>query len=409
MASLIASAVSTLLIKFGTGLAGKAGGWVFQEGLAAVTGGITDTARIREDIANVLKEVKQIQTSVTELSSQLSDSLLQLRKDSLRTYITDIETYYATIGDIMQEAFELPEKKLTDADRVRQAKGLQKRLNNRLRACSNDVPGYLDKINDFLNERGSNAFFQQAAQQALDQSDDFLEYYSKTKVMALNYWVAYIKGISLLQMAHDTPQVNFEEGSFTIDRHKANVLAQEKNFRSTVGEVTIALAEEVISDPNATRDLTWRTAGGTYIEAYKSPYANYVLSGIPGPRESAWIVKHIPSVTREDFDPTQGYPVLIEPSDRVDNPLCAGGSQYGLDTRWTTATLGEYQCRWFIKPRSPGEARFSFRFLSSSAANNGSYIVDNPASDLRTLNYVDSLHKEDGNQFFSVTLGEPKV
>ncbi|KAF5547646.1 hypothetical protein FNAPI_8477 [Fusarium napiforme] len=93
MASLIASAVSTLLVKFGTCLAGKAGGWVFQEGLAAVTGGITDTGRIRQDIANVLKEVKQIQTSVTDLSSQLSDSLLQLRKDSLRTYITDIETY----------------------------------------------------------------------------------------------------------------------------------------------------------------------------------------------------------------------------------------------------------------------------------------------------------------------------
>ncbi|PNP73539.1 hypothetical protein FNYG_13133 [Fusarium nygamai] len=409
MASLIASAASTLLVKFGTGLAGKAGGWVFQEGLAAVTGGGTDTGRIRQDIANVLAEVKQIQTSVTDLSSQLSDSLLQLRKDSLRTYITDIETYYSTIGDIMQEAFELPEKNITEAERLRQAQGLQKRLNNRLKACSNDVPGYLDQINDFLNERGSNAFFQQAAQQALDQSDDFLGYYSKTKVMALSYWVAYIKGISLLQMAHDTPQVNFEEGSFTIDRHKANVLAQEQNFKTTVGEATIALAEGVINDPNATKDLTWRTAAGTYIEAYNSPYINYVLSGIPGPRQSAWIIKHIPSVTKEEFDPTQGYPVLLEPSDRDDYPLCAGGSQYGLDTRWTTTTLGEYECRWFIKPRSPGEARFSFRFLSSEAYNNGSYIVDNPAIVPRTLNYVDALRPEDGNQFFSVTLGGEKV
>ncbi|KAH7151058.1 hypothetical protein DER46DRAFT_665034 [Fusarium sp. MPI-SDFR-AT-0072] len=224
MASLIASAASTLLVKFGTGLAGKGGGWVFQEGLASVTGG-TDTENVRQDIANALTEVKQIQTSVTDLSSQLSDSLLQLRKDGLRTYITDIETYYATIGDIMQEAFELPDMNLTNADRVHKAQGLQSRLNNRLRACSNDVPGWLDQINDFLNERGSSAFLQQAAQQALDQSDDFLGYYSKTK--ALNYWLTYIKGISLLQMAHDTPQVNFEEGSFTIDRHKANVLVQE--------------------------------------------------------------------------------------------------------------------------------------------------------------------------------------
>ncbi|EWZ30651.1 uncharacterized protein FOBCDRAFT_281565 [Fusarium oxysporum Fo47] len=106
MASLIASAAYTLLVKFGTGLAGKAGGWVFQEGLAAVTGG-TDTEKVRQDIAN-------------------------LRKDGLRTYITDIETYYSTIVDIMQEAFQLHDRNLTDADRVRQAQGLQKRLDNRL-------------------------------------------------------------------------------------------------------------------------------------------------------------------------------------------------------------------------------------------------------------------------------------
>ncbi|KAF4419942.1 hypothetical protein FACUT_11383 [Fusarium acutatum] len=406
MASLIASAVSTLLVKFGTGLAGKAGGWVFQEGLAAVTGG-TDTGRIRQDITNVLTEVKQIQTSVTDLSSQLSDSLLQLRKDSLRTYITDIETYYSTIGDIMQEAFQLPEMNLTDAERVRQAQGLQKRLDNRLRACSNDVPGYLDQINDFLNERGSNAFLQQAAQQALDQSDDFLGYYSKTKVMALNYWVAYIKGISLLQMAHDTPQVNFEEGSFTIDRHKANVLAQEQNFKTTVGEATIALAEGVINDPTATQALIWRTATGTYIEAYNSLYMNYVASGITGPPQSSWVIKRSPSVIQEDFDPTQGYPILLEPSDRADYPLCVGGSQYGLDTRWPTSVIGD-SCRWFIKPRSPGEARFSFRFLSSGAYKNGSYIVDIPTDFTRRLDDVDALHPEDGNQFFNVTLGEEK-
>ncbi|KAJ4072981.1 hypothetical protein NW756_014445 [Fusarium oxysporum] len=154
MASLIASAASTLLVKFGTGLAGKAGGWVFQEGLAAVTGG-TDTEKVRQDIANVLTE---------------------LRKDGSRTYITDIKTYCSTISDIMQEAFQIPGMNLTDADCVRQAQGLQKRLDHRLRACPNDVPGYLDQINDFLNEQGSNAFLQQAAQQALDQSDDFLGY-----------------------------------------------------------------------------------------------------------------------------------------------------------------------------------------------------------------------------------------
>ncbi|WKT52269.1 hypothetical protein QSH57_002783 [Fusarium oxysporum f. sp. vasinfectum] len=376
MASLIASAASTLLVKFGTGLAGKAGGWVFQEGLAAVTGG-TDTEKVRQDIAN-----------------STSDSLLQLRKDGLRTYITDIETYYSTIGDIMQEAFQLPDRNLTEADR---------RLDNRLRACSNDVPGYLDQISNFLNEQGSNAFLQQAAQQALDQSDDFLGYYSKTKVMALNYWI-----ISLLQMAHDTPQVNFEEGSFTFDRHKANVLAQEQNFQDTVREAAIALAEGVINDPTDAQALIWRTAAGTYIEAYNSPYMNFVSSSRPWPPRSSWIMKRSPDVTQEDFDPMQGCPVLLEPSDRLGYPLCVGGSQYGLDTRWTTATLGESLCRRLIKPRSPGEARLSFRFLSSGAYKNGSYVVNIPTEFERRLDYADSLHGEDRNQFFNVTLGEEK-
>ncbi|KAL5593336.1 hypothetical protein FOBRF1_012438 [Fusarium oxysporum] len=136
MASLIASAASTLLVKFGTGLAGKAGGWVFQEAW-----------QLEADIGIYHRPLEST-----------SDSLLQIRKDGLRTYITDIETYCSTIGDIMQEAFQIPDMNLTDADRVRQAQGLQKRLDNRHRACSNDVPGYLDQINDFLNEQGWNAF-----------------------------------------------------------------------------------------------------------------------------------------------------------------------------------------------------------------------------------------------------------
>ncbi|KAH7203189.1 hypothetical protein BKA60DRAFT_640782 [Fusarium oxysporum] len=227
-------------------------------------------------------------------------------------------------------------------------------------------------------------------------------------IKALNYWITYIKGISLLQMAHDTPQVNFEECSFTINRHKANVLAQEQNFQDTVGEATIALAEGVINDPADAQALIWRTAAGTYIEAYNSPYMNFVSSSRPWPPRSSWIMKRSPNVTQEDFDPMQGCPVLLEPSDRLGYPLCVGASQYGLDTRWTTATLGESLCRWLIKPRSPGEARFSFRFLSSGAYKNGSYIVDIPTEFERRLDYADALRGEDGNQFFNVTLGEEK-
>ncbi|KAF4945705.1 hypothetical protein FGADI_11708 [Fusarium gaditjirri] len=98
------------------------------------------------------------------------------------------------------------------------------------------MPGYLDQTNVFLNDASPNSFLAEAAQQAFDESDDFLGYFTKTKVMALNYWVVYAKGISLLQMALENPKVNFEEGSYTISRHKSNFLAQEQNFQDTVGQ-----------------------------------------------------------------------------------------------------------------------------------------------------------------------------
>ncbi|KAF9775272.1 hypothetical protein IL306_006639 [Fusarium sp. DS 682] len=175
-------AATSILANLGKSLLSKGASYAFEKGLVSTTGG-TETDRIRQDIANVLTEVHQIQTSVADLSAQLSDSPLQLRKDNLATYITDIDTYYNTVGDIMQEAFDLPSKKLPDAERVKQAEALQKRLDSRLQASADNVPGYLDQINAFLNQKGPEAFFKQAAQQALDQSEDFLGYYTKTKVM----------------------------------------------------------------------------------------------------------------------------------------------------------------------------------------------------------------------------------
>src|SRR4051794_11889632 len=106
-----------------------------------------------------------------------------------------------------------------------------------------------------------------------------------------------------------------------MDRHKANVLAQEQNFQDTVGEASIALAEGVINDPTDAQAFIWRTAAGTYIEAYNSPYMNFVSSSRPWPPRSSWIIKRSPNVTQEDFDPMQGCPVLLEPSDRLGYPL----------------------------------------------------------------------------------------
>jgi hypothetical protein len=209
-------------------------------------------------------------------------------------------------------------------------------------------------------------------------------------------------------MAHDTPQVNFEEGSLTINRHKANVLAQEQNFKTTVGEATIALAEGVVNDPAATKALISRTASGNYVEAFADRFENLVFSNVRWPPQSSWVITRRPSVAQEDFNPIQGYPVLLLPSDRVDYPLCAGGSSYGVDTMRLTSVVGD-ACRWYIKPRSPGEARFSFRFLTSWPHDDGDYIVDISTDGTRRLDKVDSLDLEDENHFFNVTLGEVKV
>ncbi|EGU87364.1 hypothetical protein FOXB_02123 [Fusarium oxysporum f. sp. conglutinans Fo5176] len=206
MASLIASAASTLLVKFGAGLAGKAGGWVFQEGLAAVTGG-TDTEKVRQDIANmriVFAKLKDCKSGLT------------IAFELVRMMFLDILTRSAT----------------SSTSKARMP------FSNRLHS-----------------KRSINPMI-------------FLDITVRPKSC-------------LLQMAHDTPQVNVEEGSFTIDRHKANVLAQEQNFQDTVGEATIALAEGVINDPTDTQALIWRTAAGTYIEAYNSPYMNFVSSNRP--------------------------------------------------------------------------------------------------------------------------------
>ncbi|KAF5648926.1 hypothetical protein F52700_744 [Fusarium sp. NRRL 52700] len=407
MTSLLVTGGIFILSNVGKSILGKGAGWVFDQGLASINGG-SDNDKIRQDIANVLTEVKQIETSVASLSNQLSDTLLQLRKDDLETYITDIETSYSTIGDIMQAAFDLPSKNLADSVRLSQAQSLQSRLDDRLQASADNVPAYLDQINAFLNDASANSFLKQAAQQAFDESEDFLGYFTKTKVMALNYWVAYAKGISLLQMALDNPKVNFEEGSYTISRHNANFLSQEQNFEDTVGQESITLAEGIISNPLDTHDFIWRVLSGLYIQDDFSDYTNLIGSDVENPK-SSWSMFHGPPITMDQFDPTGSYPVVLVPSDNQDRMLCVGG-EHGLniEEQWPDKTVTP-SCRWLIKPRRPGADRFSFKFVDNYAGGeyNGSYIVDVPyEGDSRLLNIVDAVHIEDGNQFFNVTLGQ---
>ncbi|KAF5230214.1 hypothetical protein FANTH_13944 [Fusarium anthophilum] len=406
MATILASAATSILATIGKSILSKGASYALEKGLVSISGG-TETDRIRKDIANVLTEVHQIQTSVEDLSTQLSSSLLQLRQDSLTVYITDIETYYTTVSDILQEAFELPSKKLPEAEHIKQGNALQNRLDSRLQASADTIPGYLDQMNAFLNQKGPTAFFKQAAQQALDDSEDFLGYYTKTKVMALNYWIAYAKGISLLQMAQQAANVHFEEGSYTINRHNTNLELQQQNFEDTVGHSAIALAEGIIANPEAEHPFIWRSTSNTYIQSFATVNDNWVRSNVEKPTAS-WLMKPRYPVAVNKFDLTGSYAVWVEPTDQPGHNLFLnGGSAAGLETIFPLENADGGA--WLIKPRYAGSDRFSFSFISGYVGGlyNHYYIIDiDIGSGLRKLYYAKDLDKDDMNMFFNVTLGE---
>ncbi|KAJ9428031.1 hypothetical protein FOXG_17737 [Fusarium oxysporum f. sp. lycopersici 4287] len=174
--------------------------------------------------------MKELERTVDTLSRELPEALLQLRSDNLRESLTKIETMYDTITDLMETAVTLPED-ISDVERD---------------------TGILDRINDFLAEDGPRSFLRQAVQKAFDKSDDFVSYYQKSKTSMLSYWVVVVKGISLLQMAYDAPNVDFSEGTLTIRRQKDKLDGQERLFKAVVGENTVRLIECALLRPSST-------------------------------------------------------------------------------------------------------------------------------------------------------------
>jgi len=68
----------------------------------------------------------------------------------------------------------------------------------------------------------------------------------------LDYWIPVVKGISLLQMAYDAPNVAFSEGTLTIRRQKDKLDRQDQTFKAVVGENTVRLVELALSRPSST-------------------------------------------------------------------------------------------------------------------------------------------------------------
>ncbi|EXL96649.1 hypothetical protein NOF04DRAFT_9321 [Fusarium oxysporum II5] len=159
---------------------------------------------------------------------------------------------YGTITELMETAVTLPEN-ISDVQRDKKLKAIQTRSDDRLTMCSNEIPGILDCINDCLTEDGPRSFPRQAVQKAFDKSDDFVSYYQKGKTSMLSYGVVVVKGISLLQMAYDAPNVDFSEGTLTIRRQKDKLDGQERLFKAVVGDNTVRLVECALLRPSSTR------------------------------------------------------------------------------------------------------------------------------------------------------------
>ncbi|KAH7180435.1 hypothetical protein DER46DRAFT_640581 [Fusarium sp. MPI-SDFR-AT-0072] len=212
-----------LLNKFAIGLAGEAGTWVSKQILYSASGG-SDTDKIRRNISGAVTEMKELKRTVDTLSRELPAALLQLRSYNLRECLAKIETMYDTITDLMETAATLPGD-ISDAERDKKPKAIQSRLEDRLRMCCNEIPGMLDRINDFLVEDGPRSFLRQAVQKAFDKSDDFSREF------------LYCKWLTMLRMWI------FFEGMLTIRRQRDKLDRQERVFKTVVGENTARLVE----------------------------------------------------------------------------------------------------------------------------------------------------------------------
>ncbi|RBA12512.1 hypothetical protein FPRO05_03962 [Fusarium proliferatum] len=367
---MVASTIITLsgpalLNKFAIGLAGEAGTWAFKQILHSASGG-SDTDKIRRDISAAVTEMRELKRTVDNLSREGPEALLQLRSDNLRESLTKIETMYDTITDLMETAVTLPED-ISDAERDKKLNAIQTRLEDRLRVCSNEIPGILDRINDFLAEDGLRSFLRQAVQKAFDNSDDFVSYHEKSKTLMLSYWVVVVKGISLLQMAYDAPNVDFFEGALTIQRQKEKLNRQEQTFRAVVGENTVRLVEWTLLRPSTL--VTLLTDEG-YGIGPKPPSIDDITS------MSLFIGARIPVHRRsEDLDTVKmasmwkmsfgsGFNADLRHAVRFvhySSGKCMSHDRAGVSTVKNDGQFTSHSVSWFIRPVCRGSDRYTIR------------------------------------------------
>ncbi|KAF4338014.1 hypothetical protein FBEOM_8114 [Fusarium beomiforme] len=395
---LLLSAGKTLLSSGLTWAVSTTSGWAAKKFLDHLTS--DPNAKVtRADIFGVVQEMQVIQSTLNDLSDSLSNGIITIRLDSLNQPMAQIQAHYKTVADIIDTAYDVAEKNLTQEAHDQQMDGLQRRLDNRLQSCADYIPGWLTQIHNLLNANGERAFMRQLSQQAWNESPDLVAYYSRTKTVVLDYWVTVSKGIDLLQLAHGAANVKFNEGQRAIDRAIRQLQDQERNYVNFIGNETIHIAETVLLDPSKPVPFSLETNMETYLEAQDVGTTNTRLS-VNRRDPVEWRMDPWPPVNPATFDPLRGWPVALnQPGQR--GIACPGG-RHGL----ALEPFARPTCTWSIKPREPGNHRFSFRFISGLVrqANNNYYMIVRPSNGApgRIMSLLPTVHREDGNHFFWV-------
>ena len=263
---MVAPVLVFLLKNIASGILAKAGGAIFEK----IAGG--DDLKLNDKILDALEglavSLEEIKSSIAALSDKIAEAVVALRKDDLRDSASAVATQYATVADILATIGKVA-KDTTLSDKDRQAKftELRARLNDCLRKAVETVPALLDRINDSISDPTMDALFHQIAEVALKHSHDVVHYYEQvmtevsfslvepachekpkltTSFQASHYWLAVLKGISLLWMALDEPGIFLPEGKETFERQKKQLETQQAMVHTLLGELVCTIAERLL-------------------------------------------------------------------------------------------------------------------------------------------------------------------
>ncbi|KAJ4007447.1 hypothetical protein NW752_007572 [Fusarium irregulare] len=370
--SALAEKIGTkLLVKFACGIASAAGEKAFAKGFEEFFGSDEKELEnnIKAEIADVKKELKEainqirdVKKSIDNLSSQLADSILNLRSDSLKGHLTRIDSLYNSIIDIFETVVR--DSEIADLEkRQLRMRELQKRMDNRLKEVAKNVPESLEHINSFLGEEGNSSFLKQLAQRAFDNSDEFRIFYLRCRALVYSYWAVVGRGIELLEMATRAPKVHFSEGEKTTARHLGYLEKQQELFEASVGKATIDLYNSLMELEGEVKLPVWfATSSGSGIATSK------YIAGV-SVHEIGWAIDPwqkwylIPVSGRESLESFSGSAYWLQEIETTDY-LAGLTIRDGQSTiRYATKgrRLRDVQWNWFIKPLAPGSDRFTIR------------------------------------------------